>query len=542
MMPLSARPPGPSPVPSPPVDQPIVDAAAVEAAPAPNDVVPVGEDLAPVETLPADEEVAPVDAAATTEDVSPAANRPAEAEQHQAPELTVAAVAPPTIQPARPLNVAQLIQSAPVLRATPTARLPLTAQLGMPNSSAEVREFVRQAALDRGVDPDVAVRVVLSEGGVTPATWVGDHGSSFGPLQLHYRGLASGGNAVGGLGDAFTSETGLYASDPNTWRQQVQWALDRAARDGWGAWHGAATVGISQREGIGIGIGPTYAAPMLPGGSRSHVTVPNQFAANLSAQDAYAACGPVAAVAVARFLGRNPTVAEALQQAKQVGWTAGGGMNGIANEKRLLDAMHIATQIESPPNWRHVQADASRGTPVIVSTPNHYFVIDDYDPSTAQYHVGQSGLTYRNGAEWMSAEQIQLLGGGTNGALYIANPLAQRGADVVTVRMDAGWSMAGGGATAATAPRPATLDPGWRALDAGWSVAATGRPPIPVSPASAQPVVASIDSAAPGPAADGTGEVAPSPVQVGEPTRAERWWEDGELVRAVEPRSGPEWV
>ena len=311
------------------------------------------------------------------------------------------------------------------------AALPLTGELRMPSSPNEVREFVRQSALDRGIDPDVAVRVVLSEGGMTPATWTGDHGSSFGPFQLHYGGMAPSGNAVAGLGDAFTAETHLRANDPSTWRQQVEWALDRAARNGWTAWHGVAGVGLGPRDGIGVASRQTYAGPMLPNGAHQHVSVPNQFAAQLSVQEAYAACGPVAAVAIARFLGRNPTVVEALQTAKQTGWTSSGGMNGIANEKRLLDAMHIPAQMELPVNWRHVQTDASRGTPVIVSTPNHYWVVDDYDPLTREYHVGQSGLAFRGGAEWMTAERIQQLGGGINGALYIDHPLAGPAAPVV---------------------------------------------------------------------------------------------------------------
>jgi hypothetical protein len=239
------------------------------------------------------------------------------------------------------------------------------------------------------------------------------------------------------------------------------------------------------------------------------VNVPNQFAANLSVQEAYAACGPAAAVAVARFLGRSPTVAEALQQAKQVGWTPQGGMNGIANEKRLLDAMHIRAQIETPLNWRHVQADASRGTPVIVSTPNHYWVIDDYDPITREYHVGQSGLAYRGGAEWMTAERIQQFGGGANGALYIANPLGHQAAPVVTVRLDAGWSMPAA-PTAARAGGAPALDPGWRPLEPGWSVG---------------------------------GAATPAPSAVSSGPAMDRWWEDSRVVRsAPAPRSGPEWV
>ena len=92
----------------------------------------------------------------------------------------------------------------------------------------------------------------MSEGGVDPAGWAtpGDQGSSFGPGQLHYGGVASGGNSVGGLGDAFTRTTGLNARDPSTWQQQIDFSLDQAAQGGWGPWHGAARVGVSQWQGI----------------------------------------------------------------------------------------------------------------------------------------------------------------------------------------------------------------------------------------------------------------------------------------------------
>lgn len=110
-----------------------------------------------------------------------------------------------------------------------------------------VAEYIRQAALQRGIDPSVALRVAQSEG---LNSYVGDSGSSFGPFQLHYGGVARGGNAVGGLGDIFTKRTGLDARNPDTWRQQVDFSLDEAKRGGWGPWHGwkgAATAGIGGR-------------------------------------------------------------------------------------------------------------------------------------------------------------------------------------------------------------------------------------------------------------------------------------------------------
>jgi hypothetical protein len=242
--------------------------------------------------------------------------------------------------------------------------------------------------------------------------------------------------------------------------------------------------------------------------------VPNQFASNLSPQEAYAACGPAAAVALARYLGRNPTVAEALQLARQTGWTLNGGMNGIANEQRLLAAMHIRAQIEMPVNWRHIQLEAGRGTPVIVSTPNHYWVIDDYDPVTREYHVGQSGLVYRGGAEWMSAERIQQLGGGLSGGLYINHPLAAAASPTVQVALDQGWRMA--------AHHAVVLDPGWTKGD--------GLTAAPVAVHAQAPVAA---------------EPAPEQVPpVAAATAADRWWEDAKLIRSsvVAAPEGPKWI
>lgn len=111
---------------------------------------------------------------------------------------------------------------------------------------------IRQAAIARGIDPDVAVRVWKSEGA---SGYTGDNGSSFGPFQLHYGGIAAGGNAVSGMGDEFTRQTGLDARDPSTVSQQIAFALDQAKKSGWGAFHGAARAGITSRQGIISGAG-----------------------------------------------------------------------------------------------------------------------------------------------------------------------------------------------------------------------------------------------------------------------------------------------
>jgi hypothetical protein len=96
--------------------------------------------------------------------------------------------------------------------------------------------YIRESALKRGIDPNIAVAVARTEG--LGGAYAGDRGSSFGPYQLHYGNVASGGMKVAGLGDEFTKATGLDARNPNTVRQQIDFSLDRAAKSGWAPWHG----------------------------------------------------------------------------------------------------------------------------------------------------------------------------------------------------------------------------------------------------------------------------------------------------------------
>lgn len=116
-------------------------------------------------------------------------------------------------------------------------------------STKEMEDYIRQQAIARKIDPDTAVQVARSEG---LFNYVGDRGSSFGPFQLHYGGVASGGMAQSGLGDEFTKKTGLDARDETTWKQQVDFSLDKASTGGWGPWHGwkgAQFAGIGGRSG-----------------------------------------------------------------------------------------------------------------------------------------------------------------------------------------------------------------------------------------------------------------------------------------------------
>lgn len=152
---------------------------------------------------------------------------------------------------------------------------------------------------------------------------------------------------------------------------------------------------------------------------------PNQYTdKTLTAAEADSACGPAAAVAFARAYGRNPTLREAVDLAKEVGWNTTTGTAGIAGQKALLDKMGVPARTAGAPDWNLIATDASSGNPVAVSTAQHYFVIDGYDPNSGKYHMGTSGKIMANlgGSEWMTPEEINRVGRGINGVLYMDHP------------------------------------------------------------------------------------------------------------------------
>ncbi len=125
---------------------------------------------------------------------------------------------------------------APVI---PVSRAPL----------GDIASYISQAATARGIDPDIALRVAKSEGGLS--SWnqqsnfimkSGIREPSFGPFQL-YKG--------GGLGNSFMAKTGLDPALAQNGPAGVDFALDYASKNGWGAWYGAGKAGIGNFEGIG---------------------------------------------------------------------------------------------------------------------------------------------------------------------------------------------------------------------------------------------------------------------------------------------------
>jgi len=126
-----------------------------------------------------------------------------------------------------------------------------------------IEQYIRQRAPLYGIDPDIAVRVALSEGGLNDPVRQSDvvnkgvREESYGPFQLNMR---------GGVGAAALA-AGIDPRDPNQWQQATDYALAEAGKKGWGQWYGAAKSGIDDFEGISgyTGTGPTGAGTTLTG-------------------------------------------------------------------------------------------------------------------------------------------------------------------------------------------------------------------------------------------------------------------------------------
>ena len=145
----------------------------------------------------------------------------------------------------------------------------------------------------------------------------------------------------------------------------------------------------------------------------------------LSSAEAYSACGPAAAVRFAQTYGRNPSLREATDIAKTVGWSSGQGMAGIGSEQKLLQKMGVDTRIVGP-DWNAYAQEVSTGNPITISTPGHYYYADDYNAESGAFHVGRSGTDLKGGSEWMTPTQMESRMGAAQGALFATNPVSDR--------------------------------------------------------------------------------------------------------------------
>lgn len=140
---------------------------------------------------------------------------------------------------------------------------------------------------------------------------------------------------------------------------------------------------------------------------------------SLSTYEAYAACGPAAAVAFARAIGHDLTLDQATAAARMVGWNAWSGMAGPRAELALLASLgveaHQRGESEDTIDWERVVGDVQAGIPVMVVTERHYYVAEAYDAETGKLDFGNSALVLAGAQKqrWFSPDEIAWLGYGT---------------------------------------------------------------------------------------------------------------------------------
>lgn len=211
----------------------------------------------------------------------------------------------------------------------------------------EIEAYIRAAAIARGIDPDVAVAVAQSEGGLSNpiqqsnVSWSGGAGRepSYGPFQL-YMG--------GGLGNE-AMEAGIDPRTMEDWKAGVDFALDHAAKRGWGAWHGAANTGIGDYEGISLTSVPAMPTgmppvPSMPPGSPPEAPVAEVPEGGASAGGAFGSIASLLEGGLGDSLmkavgGGGGVASEGQITPSSIGSEVGAGGGGMAAAAQLMAAI-----------------------------------------------------------------------------------------------------------------------------------------------------------------------------------------------------------
>lgn len=221
-----------------------------------------------------------------------------------------------------------------------------------------------------------------------------------------------------GTSSSPSSPSSTTPTDPNAAHAPVDSHASSPAAGTQVYFNGATPDSVRAKEvspnGVTAGSWAPNGAPNLnapipnqwPRGSETASTTGDM--AGLTAAEAAAACGPVAAVAFARAYGRWPTVAEAVHIGERNGWLdSTNGMHGLSTEKSLVDSLGglPPTQMHEGADWNQMEQTVQGGRPIIFDTPGHYFYANQYDPQKG-FYVGPTGTSLKNGSEWMRPDQL----------------------------------------------------------------------------------------------------------------------------------------
>ena len=149
---------------------------------------------------------------------------------------------------------------------------------------------------------------------------------------------------------------------------------------------GSTSSGSSSSSSSG---GSGSAEGNMPTNGNIHGITPDQGA--IDDPDKWSMCGIVAAKAFANASGKNISIEDIKKIAVQNGlWDANEGMHGPASENELLSKIGVNANETDSVDWDKVKQQVQSGKPVIIDTPEHYFVVEGYDPTTGKFDFGNS--------------------------------------------------------------------------------------------------------------------------------------------------------
>ncbi len=144
-------------------------------------------------------------------------------------------------------------------------------------------------------------------------------------------------------------------------------------------------VGAGEDVGVGAAIAPSSGPAFVQGVSQNNLPQ-----AGISAAEAAVMCGPAAALFMTR-MGRTPTYDEAQrlrQMALDAGWS-GRGMGGTGAFQTLARQLGLSVET-GPADATRIANDATLGLPVVLSTPEHYWQVSDYNANTGKFLMGDA--------------------------------------------------------------------------------------------------------------------------------------------------------
>jgi hypothetical protein len=99
--------------------------------------------------------------------------------------------------------------------------------------------------------------------------------------------------------------------------------------------------------------------------------------------------------------------------AKGVGWTQEQGMAGPQSQVKLLQQMGVNATLTQGVDWGRVASETQAGRPVIIDTPQHYWVAEGYDPASGRFNFGNSArvLKATGGRTWLTAQEMAAING-----------------------------------------------------------------------------------------------------------------------------------